>query len=320
MSESPEKPLGEQSIPEYLTTLQDLGAREWDRFWFTPQDPYVLGLLRVVTGLIVLYAHVIYSLDLPLYLGEQSLLDAELTRFEQPTAQLSYWWDLPTGWVWPVHLASLSVLLLFACGLFTRVTSILAWLVVLSYANRLHFVTYGFDQTTAMLMFYLAIGPSGDAWSVDRWLRSRKGSGGAGSRISGPASIGARVATRLIQVHMCVIYLYAGLAKLTGEAWWHGEAMWMAFANREFQTLDMTWIAWRPYLYSFLTHMTVVFELTFCVLVWKPIVRPLVLAAAVLLHTGIGVCLGMWPFGLIMLAGCGAFVSPAWLRRVLRVT
>jgi hypothetical protein len=107
---------------------------------------------------------------------------------------------------------------------------------------------------------------------------------------------------------MCVIYLFAGLSKLQGEAWWDGQALWGALSNLEYQSADMTWLARHPRLVEVGTHLCVLWELTFCVLVWRPRWRPLVLAGAVALHVGIGACLGMWTFGLIMLAGCASFL------------
>ena len=92
--------------------------------------------------------------------------------------------------------------------------------------------------------------------------------------------------------------------------------MWLAFANREYQTLDMTWLAWHPWLVNLMTLITICWEISFCVLVWKPLFRPIVLIGAVALHAGIGVCLGMWTFALIMLVGCASFL-PAGVIHVL---
>ena len=69
---------------------------------------------------------------------------------------------------------------------------------------------------------------------------------------------------------MCVIYFFAGVSKLQGEAWWNGEAMWRAFANLEYQSIDMTWLAWHPWLLDFVTHVSVLWELSFCALIWRP--------------------------------------------------
>ena len=111
---------------------------------------------------------------------------------------------------------------------------------------------FGLDQINVMLTLYLAIGPSGAALSLDRWLARRRGGPSAPA-----ASSAANLALRLIQVHMCVIYLFAGISKLQGQSWWTGEAMWRAFANLEYQSLDMTWLAWHPWIVNAMSHASV---------------------------------------------------------------
>jgi len=50
--------------------VRDLTARarsladDWDVFWFRPADPTLLGLLRILTGLILLYTHAVWALVL----------------------------------------------------------------------------------------------------------------------------------------------------------------------------------------------------------------------------------------------------------------
>ena len=213
--------------------------------------------------------------------------------------------------MWPVYGFSMAVLLLFTLGLFTRVTSILSLLVVISFVHRVPQATFGLDQINVMLTLYLAIGPSGQAFSLDRLMARRL----RGSVASSPTpSARANLALRLINVHMCVIYFFAGISKLQGESWWTGEAMWRAFSNLEYQSIDMTWLAWHPWLLNLVTQMSVLWEVFFCVLIWRPRLRPLMLAGAVVLHVGIGACLGMWTFGLIMLVGCASFLPNQAVR------
>jgi len=233
---------------------------------------------------------------------------------------------VPPSYAYPVHLLCLGVLGLFAIGLFTRVTSLLALVIVISYANRVPTALFGLDQIIGLLTFYLALGPSGAAYSADSWLRRRFGTTdeaalstvapGLGFDAVGP-SIHANIAIRLIQIHMCVIYFFAGVSKLQGVAWWDGMAMWGAFANLEYQTLDMLWLANFPIVIHFLTHFTIFWEVTYPVFVWVPVLRPLVLLFAVLLHAGIGLCMGMWTFAIIMIVGNLAFVPSPMVRRGL---
>jgi hypothetical protein len=94
--------------------------------------------------------------------------------------------------------------------------------------------------------------------------------------------------------------------------------MWLAFANREYQSFDMTWLAWYPWMVNVMTHVTIVWELSFAALIWNRWCRPVVLIGAVALHLGIGALLGMWTFGLIMLVGCSAFLPPEFAQALAR--
>ena len=116
---------------------------------------------------------------------------------------------------------------------------------------------------------------------------------------------------------MCIIYLFAGMAKLTGPAWWDGTAMWMALGNMEYQSLDMTWMADWPRLINLMTHVTIFWELSYSALIWPRLTRPVVLVLAIPLHMGIAICLGMITFGLAMLIGNLAFVPSPWVRGVV---
>ncbi|RMG35023.1 MAG: hypothetical protein D6725_13245, partial [Planctomycetota bacterium] len=131
-------------------------------------------------------------------------------------------------------------------------------------------------------------------------------------------SVWTNVAQRLIQIHLCVVYLFAGLSKLQGAAWWNGTAFWGAIANAEYQTADLTALAAWPAVVNLCTHGIVAFELSYCVMIWNRWWRPWWLAAAGLLHLGIGICLGMMTFGLVMIAANLAFV-PCERLSIVRV-
>jgi hypothetical protein len=300
-------------VLDSLADSTKAAAEAWNRFWFTPADPTLLGLIRILTGLMLLYTHAVWGLVLERFFGPRSWLSPELVRALQDGEYMySFWWLVPgnSAAIWTAYGLSMLVLALFTLGLWTRVTSILSLIVVISFAHRATEAMFGLDQINAMLTLYLAIGPSGAALSLDRLLKDRR----AGGTARPAPSVGANLAIRLINVHMCVIYLFAGVSKLQGESWWTGEAMWRAFANMEYQTADMTWLAWHPWIINLATHVCIVWEVSFCFLVWKPRLRPFVLLGGVVLHAGIGACLGMWTFALIMLVGCMSFLPEGTVR------
>jgi predicted DCC family thiol-disulfide oxidoreductase YuxK len=83
----------------------------------------------------------------------------------------------------------------------------------------------------------------------------------------------------------------------------------------EFVTRDYTGLANWPLVLNFLTHASLAFELLYPVLIWVPILRPLMIAGAIALHLGIAVVApGLTEFGMAMIGANLAFASGPWLR------
>ncbi|WP_166825084.1 HTTM domain-containing protein [Thalassoroseus pseudoceratinae] len=294
-------------------------VEQWDRFFFTPVDPALLGVIRIATGLMLVYTHVIWGTDLAAFFGESAWLDGELIRQTQTeNYKFSFWWFVPVDAIHLVHWTCIAVLVLFTLGVWSRITAVLSFLIVVSYAYRVPVALFGLDQINAMLTMYLMVGPCGARYSIDRWWKDRRTDQSEIEKQSEPQpSVTANIALRLIQIHMCVIYFFAGVGKLRGYSWWAGDAMWQAFANLEYQSRDMTWLAHYPKLIDLMTHTTVLWEITFCMLVWRPMARPIMLILGVLLHFGIGAFMGMWTFALIMMVGLSSFLPTDAVARAM---
>jgi hypothetical protein len=310
-------------VKDYLRRLAAAAHDGWNRFWFTPADPATLSLIRLAAGAMLFYTHLVWTLDLEAFFGPHSWVGpaAATTVLRDPDGAgytwSHFWLIQDTAVLWAAHLAALAVFAMFTLGWFSRITSVLAYLLAVAYVHRVPGALFGLDQINAMLAMYLMLGPSGAAWSLDRlWAARRAG------RPLPPAepSVSANLAIRLIQLHMCVIYFYAALSKMHGgpTTWWSGEAIWYAIANLEYQSLDITWLARWPLLIALITQVTLYWELSFCVLVWPRLTRPLMLVMGVPVHLGIALCMGMITFGLVMLIGCLSFVPPDLVRRLLR--
>ena len=291
--------------------------KEWNQFWFTPTSPYTLAMIRVFAGTMLLYTHLVWSLDLMAFLGPNSWTSEEVIRaMHSGSHTWSYLWYIQSpGLLWLLHGLALVVFTALTLGFFTRVSAVLAAIITLSYCHRLTGSLFGLDQVNAMLALYLAVGPCGDALSIDRWLSARK----LGRSLPVTPSIGANVAVRLIQIHMCVIYLFGGIGKMRGELWWDGSATWFAIANYEYQSLDVTRLVNYPFLLALATHITVFWETFYPFLVWNRITRPIALALAVIVHGGIALFLGMPTFGLAMLIGNAAFIAPETVEATVKL-
>ena len=279
----------------------------WNQFWFQGRAANTLAVIRILVAGMLFYTHLVWTLELPAFFGDSGMLPRayrELYHFGTSYSWSHFDWLSSTTWMWVSHYAGLLVILLFLIGWQTRITGCVSFLLVVSYANRSIGSQFGLDQINAFLCFYLAISDCGRVYSLDAWLRGRQGRGG------GSFTVMNNIATRLIQIHVCVVYLFAGLGKLQGTYWWNGEAIWGALASYEYQTVDMTWIADHMWLVNIATLVALAWEVTYPFLIWPRLTRPIVLTLAVCLHLGIGAFMGMLTFGLIMLFGNLAFVEP----------
>lgn len=305
----------------------------WDRFWFAPRLPHTLSVLRLVCGVMLLYSHLVLASDLMSFLGADAWVNNDLARqfhddtFGQANWGRSYLWHIESPqWLWLHHWTTLFVTASFAAGLMTRFTAPAAWFLQLMYLHRLTGALFGLDQIVTYCAMYLMLAPCGSCFSVDAWIRKRYRSRIEGSRFLGwllPApvpSISANIATRLLQIHLCIIYLFGGLSKSRGQMWWDGTAMWYAVGNLEYQSIDTTWIVRYPRFFSFMTHLTLFWEVFYCALIWPRLTRPIALAMAVAVHAGIALFLGMITFGVMMIAANLAFVEPDFLLRVFGFT
>jgi hypothetical protein len=338
----------------YLAGLPRAIVRAWDRFFFTPKDPILLGIIRILVGSIVLYVHLSSTSEALNFVGPEAWIDAEALpelatladkeRRFNPTQEekeralqtdldiaevaksfmrqygFSIWYVVTDPkWVMVTYYAGIVCVLLFTLGLFTRVTSVLSWAFHLSYLHRSVVIWFGMDAMFSFMLLYLALSPCNAVFSLDRVLaRVIKG------RPLPPAapSSWATVCLRLIQLHMCVVYFISGVAKLKGESWWVGLATWQTMNAPLFnEGLPTEWMTdtrlgeWFWHYVSFgTTYLTLAFEIAFPFLIWNRHLRPWLIAAAVVMHGGIAVFMGLGGFGAIMLTNCLAFVPPAGAR------
>ena len=305
----------------------------WNRFWYTPSDAYPLGVMRVCVGLLALYFQLSYTPDLIRFFGDGGLLSPALTQqwnggdgsFNPGAYSYLAICDTP-GKLYAAHGISTAILVLMTIGLFSRVTTVLGLLVVLAYIQRAPMITTQLETVLSMLMLYLCLGPNGASWSVDRWLARRKASGPARLAYLDRPRFSATVAIRLIQVHLALACLMMGLAKvrqatmlgpgLELDPWGSGEAVWMLISRPQSPWVNLAWLRDWPHVVNAWSHAIVIFELTFPILIWNRLTRPLMLCIAPLMWGSLALISGVAPFSLAMLIGNLAFFPPEILRQV----
>ncbi len=305
-----------QAISDYFARLTAAIGQGWTRFWFTPSDPATLSVIRLLTGLVVIYLHATMLPDLVPLFGSGGLLPAtEIAPLDAESFSYLNYLSTP-GELWTIHLIGLAVLILFTAGFWTLPTGVLSLAVLLSDIHRAPMLTARAEPVAVLVLFYLWFAPCGQTLSLQSLLRRRRQTPGQSAAASAGDALStlATISTRLIQIHLALLVAMMGLSKLASEAWWNGSGVWWLISRPESQLIDLTWLSETPKLIDAWTHLVVLFELAFPLLIWIPLARPLVLAAAALAWTSLAILTGEIPFALMLAIASLAFVSPRIVR------
>jgi hypothetical protein len=286
-------------------------------FVFPPDSDRWLALLRLGLGLQIFF----YSLSLrhdwnALFTGEGNLfisrdLTEAILKIENPFVPQIGWFvalgnhislgeQTTLSILWTILLCSSCALVL---GVFCRAAAILTWVLHLCAAKSGDFFAYGLDNVMTIGLFYLAIAPLPDRLALDSWLWRKQA--------IDPVRLGFH--RRILQLHLCVIYLFSGLTKCLGAGWWNGASIWRALSRPPFNVLPLELLVSWKFLFPALGIAVCMLETGYPVFIWLKTTRLIWLAAVVMMHLGIGLSMGLNLFSLIMVVlNVAAFGPGSW--------
>ena len=186
-----------------------------------------------------------------------------------------------------VYLGSLAALLL---GYRTRSAALVAWFTHLMMNTSATATVYGVDSFANIALFYCTWMPVGAAFSADR----------AAGRTSDEPTAFARLALRVLQIHLCVVYLATGIEKSMGADWWNGEAIWSSLMRSDLCKFDMSWLAQYPLVAVLAGWGTLAVELGYALFIWPKQTRRLWAVSTIGMHVGIAIFLGLASFAALM--------------------
>lgn len=199
---------------------------------------------------------------------------------------------------------AMETLLLAVCGVLyvaslvgvlvgwrTRVFCCAAWLLHLVFMSLAPHTNYGVDAFANVFLFYLMWSPAGAALSLDR----RAGRAPDTPRES------SRLLLRVMQVHLCIAYLFSGIEKASGEQWRNGEAIFRSLTTQGYTAFDFAWLAQYPSLAVLSGWLVLVVEIGYAVFIWPRRTRRPWIAAVVAMHAGIGIFMGLHVFAALMI-------------------
>ncbi|HEV3409741.1 MAG TPA: HTTM domain-containing protein [Chthoniobacterales bacterium] len=285
-------------------------------FFFPPEADHWVSVLRIGLGLQVALYTLATRWDWVQLFGSSGhrLVNRDLAEavvdLSSPFIPRLGWLIAGSEWLglreetvlWSVWILLLVGAGFLVAGLFSRAAAVLTWFLHLCAVKSADFLTYGMDNFTTIGLFYLMLSPLPDRASLDYRWRKRTN--------SAPRFLG--FFRRALQLHVCIIYLFAGLTKALGPEWWDGTSIWRALTSPPYNIVaPEVLVNWKLAL-PFLSSSVVLLELTYPVFVWFEKTRRWWLAAICAMHVAIGLTMGLYLFSLIMIIlNVAAFAAPA---------
>jgi hypothetical protein len=282
----------------------------WDRFWFTPTPVSTLAVLRIAFGLIMFAWAVAVAPDVLSFFSSHGVLP------EHPAVGAK--WGLLALFGSDIAVVGVIAMLLVSSvcltlGYRTRIAAALAWIALMSLTRRDPFVFNSGDALLRNIALFIALAPSGDALSLDRWRAARASFWTFPKR--------APWALRLVQVQISMVYLFTVWAKARGERWFGGTAVSESLRVGDLVRLPIPdALTDSVLLANVLTFGTLAVELALALFIWNRRWRPYLIVAGIALHLFIEVTFALGFFSVVMIASYIAFVPEdameAFLGRV----
>lgn len=278
--------------------------RKLQRFLFPSETDQWLTLLRIGLALQILLDCLSLRSDwAQLFAGEgRGLISRDLT---EAIVSVKNVFTPKLGWIvavgnylgldqyfilWLVWWCLVCGALCLLAGILCRSAAVLVWFLHLCTTNSAAVFSYGVDNFTSIGLFYLMLAPFPDQWSLDAQIRHATPKG---HRVQG-------FHRRILQMHMCLIYFFGGIAKSVGVGWWNGTSLWRALTEPPFNVIPPDFLIVGKNFLPVLGILVCVAETGYPFFIWPTKSRPVWFALIIGMHVAIGIAMGMYLFALIM--------------------
>ena len=229
--------------------------------------------------------------------------------------------DLPS--VRPFYLlfvfGEIALLLLGMTCRWPRITALLIYIVSMNLNNRAWVILDGGDNLMQIMLIYLIF--------MDPSLPGRPATAGVLTYLNNAITNAVFFIARL---QVIAVYVVAGLAKVDGELWQNGTAIYYTLNVDDF-TLPFvrSFVSENPFFAVMATYVTLFYQLSFPWLIWHRRVRPWLMLLGTTLHLQIAFVMGLFTFGFAVMASYVVFFTDeraaailarvaGWKRRILR--
>jgi len=184
-----------------------------------------------------------------------------------------------TPWLYVFALVSLAI------GFCSRLSAFIAIILQLIIFKSFPVYNYGYDQFLTMSLFYCFVFPVGKVLSVDNLIFKKK------REIKHKFNY-----QYVILLHLSIVYLFAGLAKIISKTWWNGEAIW-----RSLSTIYNDFFKINPVILTVVGIITILTETSYPFLISFKKTKKIAFLLIIGMHIGIAFVLDLPIFAAIMI-------------------
>jgi hypothetical protein len=288
----------------------------WNRFWFKPISTRPLGVFRIFFGLLLIQNALLLIPDLFVWLGKDGVVSAATFNAWTPGVRLNILNLYPDSdlWLSIVFLTFFIATIFFTVGFFTRISTIVIFLCLISFHGRNYLIINSGDTLMRLLSLWLIFSPAGKSFSVDQQLENiKQRKQGTLNQQKNEAEPWAQ---RLMQINITLVYAQTFFKKIVGTVWQNGTAVYFSSHFTEMHHLPTYYIFDHMWTIQLLTWSTLAIEFSLGFLIWFRPIRYYIILLGVVMHLTIDWSMLIPQFQWLMIFGYILFIEPDDLDRL----
>jgi hypothetical protein len=270
------------------------------RYVGMPRNLIGASIVRICLGVVVLALYVQNVGSRALFWGPNGQIpfSTHLEELRAANTFSLYAFNASDAWFNFIFILSAIVTLLFAIGLFTRVTAPLFVVCTWSLFFRNQWILNGGSDAVFLSAVYLMFADLGAYFSIDALRRRR-------TLERKPSIVGAshNYAVLAVIIQLSVLYFFSTFYKIEGHKWQDGTALYYILRSHDFDVSPLNALIYHnAALVTIGTYSVLALQSAFVWLIWDKRVKPWIALIVIVFHVGIAMTMGLFWFSFTMIA------------------
>lgn len=287
-----------------------------EKWWFGWTSPVEMGVFRMLIGFWALVNLIMVGLYFDTWFTQRGFVPIEVnTAYQGDLSRINFLSGVTDPYVTLAVYSLITLAAFTTCiGLWSRVSSIVLALGIITLHHRNGVILHGGDLVLRMCAIYVALSPCGAACSVDRLIGLWKGRAPA---IPALVSIWPQ---RLVQFQIGLVYFTTVWHKAFGTYWRDGTATWYPMHLNEFDRFWLPDFMQEGVMIPITTYGTLAVELALGTVVFFKAWRKWALLGGIGMHLFIEYSMNIPLFAFVMITSYLSFYEgdevSGWAKRV----